>query len=70
MCFCLKAVPAFLFCCVWLILVLPVQAQHEGFIYGEITLVNDEKYTGQIRWGAGQMLWGDILRAQKKKTRS
>lgn len=63
----LKASFALSVCVVWLALVSPVQAQHEGLIYGEVKLLNDETYTGQIQWGAGQMLWGDILRTKKKE---
>lgn len=39
----------------------PVQAQHEGFIYGRVQTQSGEVYTGQIRWSAHQVFWGDIL---------
>lgn len=42
------------------------RAQHEGFIYGEIKLKNNQVYTGQIRWSGGQMLWSDILLVAKQ----
>lgn len=45
-----------------------VQAQHESFIFGEVTLVDNQTYTGQIRWSGGQLMWGDILQAKKKET--
>ena len=39
----------------------------EALIYGEITLNNGERYTGQIRWEDDQSLWGDIFRADKNE---
>jgi hypothetical protein len=45
---------------------LPARAQHEGFLYGEVTLVSNERYTGQIYWSAGQRLWVDMLTVEKQ----
>ncbi|KAA5546800.1 hypothetical protein [Adhaeribacter rhizoryzae] len=39
----------------------PARAQHEGFIYGRVQTQSGEVYTGQIRWSAQQVFWGDIL---------
>ncbi|WP_187261395.1 hypothetical protein [Pontibacter beigongshangensis] len=44
----------------------PAAAQHEGFIYGEVTLTNNERHKGQILWSAGQTMWVDLLTAEKK----
>lgn len=48
------------------IVFLPALAQHEGFLYGEVTLVNKERYKGQIYWSAGQRLWVDLLTVEKQ----
>jgi hypothetical protein len=45
---------------------LPALAQHEGFLYGEVTMVNKEQYRGQILWSAGQRMWVDMLTVEKK----
>ncbi|MFT2009829.1 hypothetical protein ACMA1I_14210 [Pontibacter sp. 13R65] len=45
---------------------LPATAQHEGFLYGEVTLTNNERLKGQILWSAGQTMWVDLLTAEKK----
>lgn len=62
-----KAVFAFLWSLMGFGFMLPAQAQHESFIFGEITLVTNETYTGQIRWSGGQIMWGDILQTKKKE---
>lgn len=43
-----------------------LEAQHEGLIYGEVTLTNDERYTGVIHWSARQQMWVDLLVVEKK----
>ena len=45
---------------------LPALAQHEGFLYGEVTLRNNEQYKGQLLWSAGQRMWVDMLTVEKK----
>ncbi|TXK31169.1 hypothetical protein FVR03_19800 [Pontibacter qinzhouensis] len=45
---------------------LPAVAQHEGFLYGEVLLTNNERHKGQILWSAGQTMWVDLLTAEKK----
>lgn len=37
------------------------------FIYGKITTVDNESYTGQIRWGKEEALWFDYFNSQKPK---
>ena len=39
----------------------PARAQHEGFIYGRVQTHDGVVYTGQIRWSAHQVFWGDVL---------
>lgn len=46
--------------------VIPVFSQQEGFIYGEVTLDNNKRYTGKIYWSAGQRMWVDMLIVEKK----
>lgn len=41
-------------------------AQQEVFIYGEVKLVNGEKYKGKIYWSGGQRMWVDMLTVEKK----
>lgn len=41
-------------------------AQHEGFIYGKVILLNGGQYTGKIYWSAGQRMWTDLLVVEKK----
>ncbi|WP_062546193.1 hypothetical protein [Rufibacter tibetensis] len=45
---------------------LPALAQHEGFLYGEVTLTNNERFKGQILWSAGQRMWVDMMTVEKK----
>ncbi len=37
----------------------------EGFIYGKITLRNDDTYQGVIRWGKEEAFWDDMFNASK-----
>lgn len=46
--------------------ITPSIAQHEGFIYGEVTLVDGRQYTGKIHWSAGQRMWVDMLTVEKR----
>lgn len=43
------------------------QAQDESFIYGTITTVDDQSYTGAIRWGKEEVYWSDMFNASKDK---
>jgi hypothetical protein len=45
---------------------VPAREGHEAFIYGEVALVNGQRYRGVIRWSAGQRLWVDLLVAEKQ----
>ncbi len=45
-----------------------VQAQaDEGFIYGKVTTINDDTYTGAIRWGKEEVYWFDMFNSSKPK---
>jgi hypothetical protein len=37
----------------------------EGFIYGEVTTVDDQKFKGQLRWGTEETFWTDIFNSRK-----
>lgn len=37
----------------------------EGFIYGTVTTVDDETYTGLIRWGDEEICWFDFFNSDK-----
>ena len=41
-----------------------MQAQ-EGLIYGKLTMVDGDVYTGQIRWGKEEAYWTDIFNGTK-----
>ncbi len=55
-----------------IVLVIPLssvnlQSQNdEGFIYGTVTTVDDETYTGLIRWGDEEIFWFDFFNSGKK----
>ena len=40
-------------------------ATDEGFIYGKVTMVDDNSYTGQIRWGKEETFWTHIFNSTK-----
>jgi hypothetical protein len=45
-----------------------VQAQeNQGFIYGKVITVDDESYTGLIRWGKEEIFWFDMFNSTKVK---
>ncbi len=37
----------------------------EGFIYGEVTTVDDQKFKGALRWGSEETFWTDIFNSRK-----
>ena len=37
----------------------------EGFIYGEVTTVDDQKFKGHLRWGSEETFWTDIFNSRK-----
>ncbi len=42
-------------------------AQDQAFIYGKVTTIDGESYTGQIRWGAkGEAYWADHFNGTKE----
>ena len=43
-----------------------VQAQDEGFIYGKVTTIDGESYTGHIRWGKEETYWTDLFNGNKE----
>jgi len=48
-----------------LIIAKEAHAQDQGFIYGKVTTVDGDKYTGQIRWGKEETFWSDQFDAEK-----
>jgi len=42
-----------------------LKAQDEGFIYGKITTIDGNEYTGALRWGKEEVYWHDIFNATK-----
>lgn len=42
-------------------------AQDTGFIYGKVTTIDDDIYTGAIRWGNEEVYWTDLFNAAKEK---
>lgn len=42
----------------------------EGFIYGKITTVDDDTYTGAIRWGKEEVYWFDMFNSSKPKNKN
>ncbi|MCF8302374.1 MAG: hypothetical protein K9I94_03785 [Bacteroidales bacterium] len=43
-----------------------IAQDHSGFIYGTITTVDDDVYTGQIRWDDEEAYWFDFFNSEKK----
>lgn len=41
--------------------------QHKGFLYGTVTLKNNQSYTGQIRWDNEAGAWDDLFEANKNE---
>ena len=48
-----------------LIVVEETHAQDQGFIYGRVTTIDGDRYTGQLRWGKEETFWGDQFDAEK-----
>lgn len=44
-----------------------VGAGDEGFIYGKITMKNNNTYQGVIRWGKEEAFWDDMFNATKEE---
>lgn len=43
-----------------------VNAQNDALIYGKLTTIDGESYTGQIRWGKEEAIWTDIFNGNKE----
>lgn len=43
-----------------------MQAQDQVLIYGTITTIDGDKYTGQIRWGKEEAIWTDLFNGTKE----
>ena len=41
------------------------QAQ-QSLIYGKVTTISGESYTGQIRWGKEEAFWTDLFNGNKE----
>lgn len=41
-------------------------AQDDGFIYGKVTTIDGESFTGQIRWGKEEAYWADQFNGTKE----
>ncbi|MEQ8241008.1 MAG: hypothetical protein RIA69_17460 [Cyclobacteriaceae bacterium] len=41
-------------------------SQDEGYIYGTVTTIDNDRYTGPIRWGKEEVFWTDIFNASKE----
>ena len=44
---------------------MPATASDAGFLYGRITTVDGDTYTGQLRWGTEETYWDDIFNSTK-----
>jgi hypothetical protein len=42
-----------------------ISQSNEGFIYGEITTIDDQKYKGALRWGKEEIMWDHLFNATK-----
>ncbi|MFY0608494.1 MAG: hypothetical protein JXR10_17380 [Cyclobacteriaceae bacterium] len=42
-------------------------SQDSGFMYGTVTTIDDDAYTGAIRWGKEEVYWTDMFNASKEK---
>jgi hypothetical protein len=43
------------------------QAQDQALIYGTITTIDGEQYTGQLRWGKEEAIWTDLFNGTKEE---
>ncbi len=43
-----------------------LHGQDDGFIYGTLTTIDGDTYTGQIRWGKEEAYWTDIFNGTKE----
>ena len=45
---------------------LVLQGQEQALIYGTITTIDGDSYTGQLRWGKEEAIWTDIFNGTKE----
>ncbi len=55
----------FLFSATFLALTQSLAQNDEGFIYGQVTTVDDQKFKGHLRWGKEETFWTDIFNSRK-----
>lgn len=60
----------YLISCLLCLLVSPIFAQDESFLYGKVYTIDDKSYEGPIRWGKEEVYWVDIFNASKEKNRN
>jgi len=53
--------------CLTLISSFALNAQDEALIYGKLTTIDGDSYTGQIRWGKEEAIWTDIFNGTKEE---
>lgn len=53
--------------CLTLFSSFAVNAQDEALIYGKLTTIDGDSYTGQIRWGKEEAIWTDIFNGTKEE---
>ncbi len=39
----------------------------EGYLYGEVSMINGDRYKGQLRWGSEEAFWDDMFNATKNE---
>ena len=65
----IKTLPDLFLSFITLLLLNPlmhVRAQSDaGFIYGKVTTIDDNTYTGNIRWGKEEVFWFDMFNSSK-----
>lgn len=49
-----------------LVSTITVNAQDEALIYGKVTTIDGDTYTGQIRWGKEEAFWTDLFNGNKE----
>ena len=50
-----------------LVISLGAKAQDAALIYGKLTTIDGDTYTGQIRWGKEEAYWTDLLNGTKEE---
>lgn len=47
------------------LIAVPAGASDVGYLYGRVTTVDGDSYTGQLRWGDEEAFWDDIFNSNK-----